>query len=126
MSDNTQKQQNNIPIVSDSFYWVRISQKDSYEPAKCTDYYGNGNLYFKFTDGSIIGIDSVYGVDVLNHKTNDAFDEIEKDIINNQIDYSVGILKSMFKRIKGYNMSTEEFNDIIDKKIKEVELGRIK
>jgi hypothetical protein len=46
---------------------------------------------------------------------------MEKEIINGQIDYAIQVLKSMFERIKRYNISTEEFNEILDRKIKKLE-----
>ena len=57
--------------------------------------------------------------DVRSSKINES--DMEKEIINGQIDYAIQVLKSMFERIKGYNISTEEFNEILDRKIKKLE-----
>lgn len=59
--------------------------------------------------------------DVRSSKINESMDDMEKEIINGQIDYAIQVLKSMFERIKGYNISTEEFNEILDRKIKKLE-----
>ena len=59
--------------------------------------------------------------DVRSSKINESMDDMEKEIINGQIDYAIQVLKSMFERIKGYNISTEEFNEILDRKIKKIE-----
>lgn len=56
--------------------------------------------------------------DVRSSKINES---MEKEIINGQIDYAIQVLKSMFERFKGYNISTEEFNEILDRKIKKLE-----
>ena len=59
--------------------------------------------------------------DVRSSKINESMDDMEKEIINGQIDYAIKVLKSMFERIKGHNISTEEFNEILDRKIKKLE-----
>jgi hypothetical protein len=59
--------------------------------------------------------------DVRSSKINESMDDMEKEIINGQIDYASQVLKSMFERIKGYNISTEEFNEILYRKIKKLE-----
>lgn len=56
-----------INAVSGSFYWVTPFEGDSFEPAKCSDYYGTGTLYFRFTDGSIIPIKNAWEVEPLNY-----------------------------------------------------------
>ena len=59
--------------------------------------------------------------DVRSSKINESMDDMEKEIINGQIDYAIQVLKSMFEVIKGYNISTEEFNEILSRKIKKLE-----
>jgi len=59
--------------------------------------------------------------DVRSSKINESMDDMEKEIINGQIDYAIQVLKSMFERIKGDNIPTEEFNEILDRKIKKLE-----
>ena len=60
MSNKPEKPQLNIAVVSGSFYWVRPFHKDEFEPAKCRDRYGKGNLYFCFTNGSIMEVERAY------------------------------------------------------------------
>ena len=71
---------------------------------------------FKLTESENLNIS-----DVRSSKINESMDDMEKEIINGQIDYAIQVLKSMFERIKGYNISTEEFNEILDRKIKKLE-----
>ncbi len=54
-------------------------------------------------------------------KLNESIDEYEKEIINGQIDYAIKILRQLVNPIKSYNLSTEEYNEILFKKIKELE-----
>jgi hypothetical protein len=54
-------------------------------------------------------------------KLNEGIDEYEKEIINGQIDYAIKILRQLVNPIKSYNLSTEEYNEILFKKIKELE-----
>jgi hypothetical protein len=42
-----------IPVVNDNYYWVKCFKDSEYEPAKAKDRYGNGEMYFCFTDGSV-------------------------------------------------------------------------
>jgi hypothetical protein len=55
------------------------------------------------------------------NKLNEGIDEYEKEIINGQIDYAIKILRQLVNPIKSYNLSTEEYNEILFKKIKELE-----
>lgn len=48
-----------------------------------------------------------------------------KEVINGQIDHTVKILKSMVKSFKDFNISTEEYNDILFKKIAQLEKEKI-
>lgn len=66
MSNKSQKPKLNIAIVSGSFYWVRPFKGDDFEPAKCKDRYGNGNLYFCFTNGSVMEVERAWEVESLN------------------------------------------------------------
>lgn len=54
-------------------------------------------------------------------KLNEGIDEYEKEVINGQIDYAIKILRQLVNPIKSFNLSTEEYNDILFKKIKELE-----
>ena len=54
------------------------------------------------------------------NKINESLDEMEKEIINGQIDFAISVLSSMFEKIKGNDISTEEFNEILDSKIKKL------
>ena len=69
MNLNTpQKPQLNITVVSGNFYWVKPYYKDEFEPAKAKDKYQNGTLYFCFTNGSIMEVDRVWEVELLNYR----------------------------------------------------------
>jgi len=54
-------------------------------------------------------------------KINESIDDNEKEIINYQIDYAIEVLKSLVNPIKNHNLSTEDYNDILFKKIKKLE-----
>ncbi len=54
-------------------------------------------------------------------KLNEGIDEYEKEVINGQIDYAIKILRQLVNPIKSFNLSTEEYNSILFKKIKELE-----
>lgn len=46
------------PPLHGKFYWVRpYSKTDPFEPAQCRDRFGNGVLYFCFTNGSVMQVD---------------------------------------------------------------------
>ena len=59
--------------------------------------------------------------DNMNTKINESMDDMEKEIINLQIDYAIKVLKQLVNPIKSYNLSTEEYNKILFRKIKELE-----
>jgi len=47
-------------------------------------------------------------------------DDYEKEIINGQIDYAIKVLKQLVNPVKSYNLTTEEYNDILFKKIEQL------
>jgi len=53
-------------------------------------------------------------------KLNEGIDDYEKEIINGQIDYAIKVLKQLVNPIKSYNLTTEEYNDILFKKIEQL------
>lgn len=60
MQSKPQKPVSTAEIVKENYYWVKCYQEDAFEPAKCRDVYGNGNLYFHFTNGSIMEVNRVW------------------------------------------------------------------
>jgi len=50
----------------------------------------------------------------------ESLDDTEKEIINDQIDFACVVLKKMMLKFKDRDITTEDFNEIIDKKIKEL------
>lgn len=68
MSKKPEKPQLNIAVVSGSFYWVRPFHKDEFEPAKCKDRYGDGKLWFCFTNGSVMEVERAWEVEPLNYR----------------------------------------------------------
>lgn len=64
-TNNPQKPQLNIAVVSGSFYWVKPFYNSEFEPAKARlDY--RDEICFAFTDGSTMSIDAVWEVEPLN------------------------------------------------------------
>ena len=53
-------------------------------------------------------------------KLNEGIDDYEKEIINGQIDYAIKVLKQLVNPIKSYNLTTEEYNNILFKKIEQL------
>lgn len=53
-------------------------------------------------------------------KLNEGIDDYEKEIINGQIDYAITVLKQLVNPVKSYNLTTEEYNDILFKKIEQL------
>ncbi len=53
-------------------------------------------------------------------KLNEGIDDYEKEIINSQIDYAIKVLKQLVNPIKSHNLTTEEYNDILFKKIEQL------
>ena len=53
-------------------------------------------------------------------KLNEGVDDNEKEIINGQIDYAIKVLKQLVNPIKSYNLTTEEYNDILFNKIEQL------
>lgn len=45
------------PPLHGKFYWVSAFKGEPLEPALCKDRYGNGVLYFCFTNGSNMQVD---------------------------------------------------------------------
>ena len=43
----------NMPVVSGSYYWVKCFKDSEYEPAKAKQRYGEGEMCFYFTNGSV-------------------------------------------------------------------------
>lgn len=65
-SQENTKQGLTIP-VSGSYYWVKCFKDSDYEPAKAKDRYGNGVMYFCFTDGGVKECNSVVDYKELNY-----------------------------------------------------------
>ena len=57
-----------IAVVSGSYYWVKCFKDSEYEPAKGKDRYGNGKMYFCFTNGSIKECKYVVDYKELNYR----------------------------------------------------------
>ena len=66
MKDKPQKPKLNTTVVGGSFYWVTPFQGDEFEPAKARDRYENGELYFCFTNGSVLEVERAWEVEPLN------------------------------------------------------------
>ena len=48
-------------VVEGNYYWVKSFKTDKeFEPAMCRDRHGKGNLYFCFTNGSIMEVERAY------------------------------------------------------------------
>ena len=58
----TENKSNEKPIVVEgNYYWVKSYKTDNeFEPAKCRDRHGKGNLCFCFTNGSYTEVKSAY------------------------------------------------------------------
>ena len=58
----TENKSNEKPIVVEgNYYWVKSYKTDKeFEPAMSRDRYGKGNLYFCFTNGSIMEVERAY------------------------------------------------------------------
>ena len=54
--------------IEGNYYWVRKSLDKEFEPAKCKDYYHNGNLYFCFTNGSIMKVVRAFEFELLKYR----------------------------------------------------------
>lgn len=63
-----EKEQCTIPVVSGSYYWVKCFKDSEYEPAKAKDRYGNGVMYFCFTNGSVKECKYVVDYKELNYR----------------------------------------------------------
>lgn len=68
MSNKPEKPQLNIPVVSGRFYWVRPFFGKDFEPAKAKYRYGSEELYFGFTDGSVMEVKRAWEVEPLNYR----------------------------------------------------------
>ena len=66
-SKKPEKPKLNIPIVNGNFYWVRPFFGKDFEPAKAICRYESKELYFGFTDGSIMSVQQAWEVEPLNH-----------------------------------------------------------
>jgi hypothetical protein len=65
MNNKPEKPQLNIPVVDGSFYWVRPFLGRDFEPAKAKYRYGGDELYFGFTDGSVMEVKRAWEVEPL-------------------------------------------------------------
>lgn len=60
MQNKPEKPTSTAPLIEDKFYWVKPYHGEDFEPAKCKDFYGNGSMYFRFTNGGIMEAKSVW------------------------------------------------------------------
>jgi len=68
MNNKPQKPVSTAELVEEKFYWVQPYHGELFEPAKCKDFYGNGNMYFHFTNGGIMEVKSVWEYKELEYK----------------------------------------------------------
>ena len=54
-----------------------------------------------------------------------AIENLNEAFVNVQIDYAISVLKQLINPIKSYNLTTEEYNDILFKKIEELKKEKI-
>jgi len=52
-------------IIAGEYYWVKQLEWWQFEPAKAVDRYGDGRLFFCFTDGSVAADYTVHDIQPL-------------------------------------------------------------
>lgn len=67
-----------IAIIDGGYYWVRSFHDKEFEPAKCLDYYGNGRLYFRFTNGGVMEVDRVWEIQPLKPMNSEEYTQEKK------------------------------------------------
>ena len=60
MQNKPEKPTSTAPLIEGKFYWVKPYHGEEFEPAKCSNYYGNGNMYFRLTNGGTMEAKSVW------------------------------------------------------------------
>jgi hypothetical protein len=53
--------------IEGKYYMVKEHEKSEFVPAECVDYLGKGILYFRFTNGMVMKVNSAFEFEPLNH-----------------------------------------------------------